>query len=89
MNKDQPRVSSTVHSRAKLTALAPVDSLPFYQRDAEAEKYEGRGDQMWARMGLYTIYQSKEVLSGSYIREKAYRDKSLEESLQEHSNQNI
>jgi hypothetical protein len=69
--------------------LAPVDSLPFYQRDAEAERYEGRGDQKWAKMSLYTIHQSKEVLSGSYIREEAYRDKSLEESLQEHSNQSI
>jgi hypothetical protein len=71
MNKDQSCVSSTrFHSRAKLTALAPVDSLPFYQRDAEAERYEGRGDQMWAKMSLYTIHQSKGVLSGSYIREQ-------------------
>ena len=48
--------------RVTLTALAPVDSLPFYQRDAEAERYEGRGDQMWAKMSLYiTMYQSKSL----------------------------
>lgn len=41
-----------LYSRAKLTALALVDSLPFYQKDAEAERYEGRGNQMWAKMSL-------------------------------------
>jgi hypothetical protein len=43
------------HSRTKLTALGLVDSLPFYQRDAEVEIYEGREDQMWAKMSLYSI----------------------------------
>lgn len=51
-----------LYRSVKLTALAPVDSLPFYQRDAEVERYVGRGDQTWAKMSLHiAMYQSKEV----------------------------
>lgn len=48
---------------------------------------------MWAKMSLYntTISSVKGSTLGSlkYKKEGAYRDKSLVESLQEHSNPNI